>query len=463
MKFNRFTIICIMAIMFACSFSIFKGVQAWADSNMEYIKVGLKYGSGAVESCTIESDDSFILGTVSDSGYTESLPLSAYNKIIATVEHGNVVLKDENNTLLSAELGDIGCIMPSNYNDNGVIYFEGTPYRGGIMLLPTSGGKMTVINFLSLEHYLYGVIHSEMGQSNPEEALKAQAVAARSYAVANKSSHESYGFNVCSTTHCQVYKGYSGEYTRTNKAVDDTAGQIIYYNGEPVTSFYHKNSGGHTQNSGDVWSENIGYLKAVDDIYSPDYTWSATFTFDDIQKKLENAGYAPGTVKSVAIKKKTSSGSNLEMEIIGSNKSITLEKDKIRSTLGTNTVKSLMFNLVDSISEDASGESNLYISNGSSKVSAGSKIYIIDGNSTVSNKLVSDIYGKNENTTVKLQGEAENTGEALEIDTNSPLTISGKGCGHGIGMSQDGAIAMAQQGFTYKEILKFYYTGIEIK
>lgn len=460
MVYKKVTIISIMSILLLLSISLWGEMVVWADSNA-YTKVGLKYGSSAVTICNIKSDGGFILGTASDTGFTALQPLPFNKLIIATLDQGKVVLKDESGLVLSADLGTSGCIMPANYDSGGVIYFEETPYRGGILLLPTSDNKMKVINFLSIEHYVYGVLHSEMGQASPIEALKAQAVAARSYAVANAKNHANDGFNMCSTTHCQVYKGYSAEYPSTNKAVDDTAGKVIYSQGKPVTAFYSKNSGGYTQNSEDVWSQPCDYLKAVKDIYSPDYPWTAIVSFDEIQTKLENAGQNPGKIQSVAIKAKTASGSVLEMEFIGSNQTVTLKKDAVRTTLGASLVKSLMFSMIEagSWSTDNNELKNVTISNGTTTVLAGTEISVIDGSGTISKKSLADLYGSNGSNVIKMKG----TGQTLEIVKQSPLTLSGKGYGHGIGMAQDGAIAMAKQGFTYEDILKFYYTGIEIK
>lgn len=464
MNRKLFTIMLIMTTIISLSFSLFPQV-AWAGTSMEYIKVGLKYGSGAVSSCTISCDTNLALGTVSDSGFSLTTSLSSVNKLNATVENGVIVLKDVNGNLLSADLGADGCIFASNYDNGGVISLDGTLYRGGIMLRPTTDNKITVINFLSLENYLYGVVPSEMGASYPIEALKAQAVAARSYAAANAANHSSTGFNMCSTIHCQVYKGYSGEYANTNKAVDETKGLVIYSEGKPVTAFYSKNSGGYTQNSEDVWLNVTAYLKSVKDTYSPDYPWNATITFEELQGKLEKLGYQPGTIQSVAITKRTNNGAILEVKITGSNNEVVLKKDVIRTTFGGTVVKSLMFNFVDAVSTSSGTIADflLTISNGSSNVKAGEDLYMINGDGVVSKKTNADFYGYNGSSTTKLQGTSSNTGGNLELVTKSPLSIVGKGYGHGVGMAQDGAIAMANQGFTYDQILKFYYTGIEIQ
>ena len=105
-----------------------------------------------------------------------------------------------------------------------------------------------MVNSLPLQHYLYGVVPREVNPGWHMEVLKAQAVAARNFAVVNLNKHGAYGFDVCSGTDCQVYGGLDSESPSTNAAVDETCGQMIYYQGKPITAFYHASSGGYTEN-----------------------------------------------------------------------------------------------------------------------------------------------------------------------------------------------------------------------
>ncbi len=121
-----------------------------------------------------------------------------------------------------------------------------------------ASGQMNIINYLSTDDYARGVVHSEIGQSSHIEAIKAQAVAIRSFAVTNKGKHSSQEFDIGTTVHCQVYTGADSEYESTNRAVDETKGEMVYYQGKPVSAFYFANSGGHTENSEDAWVASPG-------------------------------------------------------------------------------------------------------------------------------------------------------------------------------------------------------------
>ncbi|MDD4565200.1 MAG: SpoIID/LytB domain-containing protein [Eubacteriales bacterium] len=432
--------------------------SAEAASNDNYIKIGLKYGNNSVQSCTLSSEEGFQLGTAKNRGFEEGMPLPAYEKIIITNDKGAIVIKDEDGVLLSADIGSKGCIMPANDENEGIIYYEGTPYRGGIMLIPNSNGSIIVINYLMMEHYIYGVLNSEMGYTNPKEALKAQAVTARSYAELNLGKHSEAGFDLCPTTCCQVYRGYSGEYPSIIKAVDETRGEMIYHDGEPISAFYYKNSGGYTQNVEDVWSISRAYLRAVEDKYSPTYPWSVTLSYDTIQANLEAAGFNPGTVESVAINNRNMTGAVMELKITGSDETVYLKKDKIRSTLGPTVIKSLIFELTDSGPDGAA--SNWTISNGSSALKPDSGVFIISGNGVVKKMESNELHAYNGIESIRL---GKDTATDIEAGRSQTVSFAGYGYGHGVGMAQDSAIEMAKQGFTYDEILEYFYTDIEIK
>lgn len=425
-----------------------------ADSNDNYIKIGLKYGNNSVQSCILSSKEGFQLGTAKNRGFEAGMPLPAYEKIIITNDRGAIVIKDKEGVLLSADIGSKGCIMPADFEEGGIIYYEDTPYRGGIILLPNSDGSIIVINYIMMEHYIYGVLNSEIGRTNPKEALKAQAVTARSFAELSLDKHSEAGFDLCPTTCCQVYCGYSGEYPSIIKAVDETKGEMIYHDGVPISAFYYKNSGGYTQNVEDVWSVSRSYLRSVEDKYSPRYPWSITLSYDTIQANLEAAGFRPGTIESVAIKDKNKTNAVMELEIIGSKETVYLKKDKIRSILGPTKIKSLMFELIDngSIGE----EQNWTITNGFSDLKPDSNIFIISGNGVVKKIESNKLHAYN-------GVEAIRVGKDPAADRNQTVDFTGYGYGHGVGMAQDSAIEMAKQGFTYDEILRYFYTDIEIK
>lgn len=135
-------------------------------------------------------------------------------------------------------------------------------YRG-YLIIQTKGNKLTVINNVDVEDYLKGVVPSEMPSSWEIEALKAQAIAARSYALANLGKRASLGFDLKDTPEDQAYGGASAETVKTNSAVEDTRDLVLTYNYKVVSAYYSASAGGHTINAKDVWGADVPYIRSV--------------------------------------------------------------------------------------------------------------------------------------------------------------------------------------------------------
>jgi stage II sporulation protein D len=164
----------------------------------------------------------------------------------------------------------------------------GRAYRG-TLVVRSSGGRLSAVNHVRLEEYLYGVVPDEMPSSWAMEALKAQAVAARSYAVISRRGSGVY--DLFSDTRSQVYGGVASEETRSNAAIDATAGQVVLYDGRVAWTFFHSTSGGRTASIEDVWSASpIPYLVSVADPYdslSPHHNWGPfRYTAAGLARKL---------------------------------------------------------------------------------------------------------------------------------------------------------------------------------
>src|SRR5439155_1171605 len=170
-------------------------------------------------------------------------------------------------------------------------------YRGSIQVAVT-GGKLRAINMVGLEQYLYGVVPSEMPYTWLPEALKAQAVAARSYALATRRTG---AFDLYPDTRSQVYLGIEHEKPSTNSAVDATAGQVVLYQGEVAKTYFFSTSGGRTASAEDVWGKPVPYLVSVPDPYdsiSPYHNWGP-FAFTGV-KPMMTARYRLTRGKVVA-------------------------------------------------------------------------------------------------------------------------------------------------------------------
>ena len=158
-------------------------------------------------------------------------------------------------------------------------------YRGSIQV-DVVDGKLRAINMVGLEQYLYGVVPSEMPFTWHPEALKAQAVVARSYALATRKSG---AFDLYPDTRSQVYLGLEHEKPSTNAAVDATAGKVVLYQGQVARTYFFSTSGGRTASAEDVWGEAVPYLVSVSDPYdslSPNHRWLVTFSQDDLASRL---------------------------------------------------------------------------------------------------------------------------------------------------------------------------------
>ena len=345
----------------------------------------------------------------------------------------------------------------SNKNGVYVVDLGERQYRGRIELGRYGGiGSLKVVNIVELEQYLYGVVPCEMVSSWHIEALKTQAVCARSYAYTagfGSASNIVTPYNMCDTTSSQVYKGYGAEKKSTNEAVDATKGQIIYYEGKPARAYYSSTSGGSTENVEDVWGTPKGYLRQVSDIYELDPEldpWVITLSADKIEKLMSENGVNVGDITDIRPFVMTASGRVYSVEIVGDNSQI-ITGSKLRKIFSLYSTKYKVVKY---------GDKPDYVSvlsqGGKSAVYIGDS-YILSGNYKVE-KASKDIE----------QFVVMTADNLINYPANAPSDpdtyyIAGMGYGHGIGMSQSGAKGMAEAGFTYEEILKHYYTGVEVR
>ena len=328
-------------------------------------------------------------------------------------------------------------------SSDGIVTIGGAKYRGTAEVRVNGAGSLAGINELPMEEYLYGVVPRELGPAAyPElEALKAQAVAARTYALAGLGKRASDGYDLLPTTSDQVYGGYSAEHPLSTRAVDETAGVAAVYGGKLITALYSSTSGGYTANNEDVFaSAPVPYLRGVIDRptgkhesvldslrKSPKATklrgkgkkdfetdwaryhrWTFEWTAEEISDVISAyAGQPVGKVLAINVVERSNSGRVMQIEYVTEAGTFTDTKDHIRS--------SLRF-----IGADGA-PSNLL-----------STLFVIDP--VVEKK----------------------TGEVVGFEAY------GGGFGHGVGMAQTGAVGMAEDGYTFEQILKHYYQGIDL-
>ncbi len=368
----------------------------------------------------------------------------------AQTTHTEVTLQSEaglkitnGESTIECEPGQLITIMPNDERfQSGTIQVEsrcegekitiaslergyGVPsYRGKLELYKTAEG-IVIVNALLLEEYLYAVVPSEMPASYELEALKAQAVCARSYAY-NQSrdyAYPEYQAHVDDSTAFQVY-GNSAEQERTIQAVDETCGEKIWYQNQVATAYYYSTSCGKTASIkawGSDFNESNQYLQSINvcneegksyELDLPWYQWTATISEQTMSNLVElNTGKEIGTLLNLAVTQQGDGGIVQEITAVGTTGKIVVKtENKIRSALG----------------------------------GGGYTIEKQDGTVVNSTKLLPSAF-----FTIEKK--------------NGNYILHGGGYGHGIGMSQNGANEMAKQGKKYKQILTTFYTGVAVE
>lgn len=331
-------------------------------------------------------------------------------------------------------------------------------YRGDISILRTKNkAGLTVVNTLPIEQYLYGIIAKEISPDWAIEAVKAQAVAARTYALYSLNKHREDGFDVCATSDCQVYGGKDSEAARSIQAVEETRGLTMLYQGKPINALFHSSSGGYTENSENVWGGYLPYIRGVSDFdqSSPHFKWSKEMTPAEFEQILIKAGYRFGRLQAIELSRLAKaplaasdrgiSGRIKTLTVIGSEGSVQLSGQKFRTIFGLN---STLFDIDTIVPMPKAIEVDITDSGGDHY----KKKVEVNLPPAKEQGLLSD---KREIRRI--------TGRAQEM-----LVFSGFGWGHGLGLSQWGAKAMAEKAppgepAYFQTILKHYYQGIEIK
>ena len=330
-------------------------------------------------------------------------------------------------------------------------------YRGRMEIGRYGKPTLTAVNVVELEEYLYGVVPAEMPSVWPEEALKAQAVCARSYAVVKAgyggASNVKKGYKIVDTVSSQVYKGYLAESVKANRAVDATKGEMVCYNNKVIAAYFFSTSGGRTESSEAAWAVELPYLQSLPDFYEKDAVqevWQVLMTHEKINTLLSLHGISENSMEKLSVIQYSDSGRVNALRLAGKNHTLTLQGTTIRTVLNLNSTK---FKII------TKGETP-------DKVSVLSEAGISEGR-------ISDMYIASADGVEKASGELlQYIVQGAENLWNYPRTapegeeeilFAGMGYGHGVGMSQYGAKGMAEAGYTYKQILEYYFTGASVR
>ncbi len=319
------------------------------------------------------------------------------------------------------------------------VWFQQRRYSGDL-LITENNGTLRVVNQLPIEKYLKSVVGSEMPKSWPIEALKAQAVAARTYALNQLNKNK--GFDIHPTIKNQVYLGIESETRGVVKAVDLTRSLVITHKGNLIDAVFHSSSGGRTEDSGSVWKRQKPYLISVVDYdqASPSYNWTKEYSNSSLKLIFPETG----GLNAIRITKISNSKRILEALIYGPKGKVKLSGNQLRQRLDLKSTL-VQFEIVP----------NKLLANSEMAVESKSKEKKMKVKYTKEGipYPLPPIYDSSSKYPFKLP----------KITESYSLVANGNGSGHGVGMSQWGAKGMAKKGFSYKKILKHYYKDIKIR
>lgn len=414
------------------------------------LSIGLSFGSSAVSGdVSLSFENGFSVGYVSDEGSFMPVMFFATNSVAVYNDGGHITVAEsaKDNVLFTGSASSSVAFSPI-VGDSAVPYtvYGGIKYPELIEVQPVDGGKIAVKNVVSVDTYIKGVLPSEVYPSWHEEALKAAAIATRTYTLQSISGkHSSYGVDLCTTTCCQVYSGLSRRADSTDIAVDDTDGMVLTYNGKLITAVYHAISGGITESAAGAWGgnpESFPYLTVVETPFE-NYGelsrghWTRVIYDEDMKSIISSSSYSeklsPPLI-SISLDDTTPGYLN-NLTLTGADgSSVTLKtSSQVRSFFGSR-VLSANFTIGNVFMPSNSAGDSARVLTGDGETELGSDITILtcDGKESISG-------------------------------VKGAYFIDGKGHGHGVGLSQYGAQYAAKAGYTYDEILSTYYPGTTIQ
>ena len=341
-------------------------------------------------------------------------------------------------------------------------------YRGLVRVLP-EGDRLQAVNMLGLEHYLASVVGSEMPASWPAEALRAQAVAARTYALAQLKPEAP--FDLRSTVASQVYRGTEAETDSTRSAVAATRSLVLSHGGSLIDAVFHSSSGGSTENSGEMWNRQLPYLVSVPDRdkLSPWHQWSVRFEPDQLRRAFQETAGA----SRIEVLAASSTGRVRRARVIGPAGSLDLSGSELRQRLGLRSTL-VQFRFEPPLAPGPAGgittataEANAVasaLSRGGNRAAAGPSTAGLPAGGPPPPPPLPGADGQGDRSTAAAL-DPTIAGQLRQEPLAAPLPaleVVGRGFGHGVGMSQWGAYGLALQGVSYVQILRHYYRGAQL-
>ena len=411
------------------------------------------------------------------------------NSVCILTSDGKIKFEFDNGTttylgLRPAGTGDVYMRTDDNY-----IY-------EGLFMYKREGGSLTVINMINLESYVEGVLPYEISSSWHIESQKAFAIAARSYAVGNKGRHyTSYGFDLCNSTNCQVYRGAGSANDAVKRAVAETRGQVLVYNDKPISVYYSSSTGGCTVSAKDCWGgTGAPYFVGVSTPWEryADYgngEWISEVSPTELCSYLVSKGYTrlSGSIASVEVVERGTNSdyvktirftdtSGVSVEITNSDSvrtalskylksanfvvgqgSVAYTVSKVTAStevLPYNTFNTSSFNVITSQGKITTGIAQKpTVRTGSGQFILGSASYCV---------ITADSINGNGDAVSKGY-KTDYINKTATASSSSNFVFAGKGWGHGVGLSQYGTKDLAEFGYSYDKILKMYVPSAQIK
>jgi stage II sporulation protein D len=387
--------------------------------------------------------------------------------------------------------------LPVTATAEGPVGWNNVKYRGKLIFIKAGSG-FTVVNELPLEDYVRGILKAEMAADWPFEALKAQAILARTYAVKNRGRFGKRGYDFDAGENSQVYRGVNAEDTRTDRAVAETAGMVLTWNGTPADVYYHSDSGGATADAADVWGSVRPYLRVRQEVAryaSPNSTWNTTLTEAQAASILSKMKQNVGKVLSIDVATADTAGRAVTLRVTGERGVASVNAHAFRMAAGSRVIKSTNFQIsrggkapaATPVPTPAPAPKPQAVPAAPVSVSAAKGnplVAMVKAGMFTSEELIDMLSSPEKREEYIKIGYDRMNEPAPENETSqSPqppaaamvppvrvsqatqtgaFVFSGKGWGHGVGLSQWGAKAMAEKGMKCGEILAHYFPGTKI-
>jgi stage II sporulation protein D len=367
------------------------------------------------KSQAISSNGSFLVRCLFGDGRRSTYHASA--EMLVKLTDGGLAISEKTQGKLESDLKRVS-FLPGKRTSR--IYLNGRPYRGALDLAPgENNGSLLVLNLIHVEEYLKGVVPAEIGKLKRQEmeALKAQAVAARTYSLSRLGQHAESGYDLEATVADQVYQGASGEDPVASRAVDLTRGEVLVNEGKLISAYYHANSGGMTEYVEKVWD--VGEESYLVPVYDMSFcSWSETFAWEESWTKEALEENLTGFLCTLKGSPSRKLGNLLDLQIASRSPSGRIELLKVITDSGTHRICGDKIRCA--LRKGNRGESIL------------------------------------PSTCFDLVIERDENGDIRQVKAQ------GRGNGHGVGMCQTGAIGMAREGYPYQDILTHYYSDAQM-